>query len=129
MSVASFIASQRADYGIPHAKCCRFLGVSVSWFYKWHDRPPTKRQRRRHLKRNQASIRKSLWESAGGMEDVMRRWGSVLRRRAAGAFSAALIASLSAVTVIGPTSPASAQNYCNPGGGGLLPRLLPRNVV
>jgi hypothetical protein len=26
MSVASFIASQRAEYGIPHAKCCRFLG-------------------------------------------------------------------------------------------------------
>jgi len=22
------------------AKCCRFLGLSESWFYKWHDRPP-----------------------------------------------------------------------------------------
>ena len=32
MSVASFIASQRADYGVPHAKCCRVprgLGVLV----------------------------------------------------------------------------------------------------
>jgi len=47
MSVASFIASQRAEYGIPHAKCCRFLGLSESWFYKWRDRPPTARQRRR----------------------------------------------------------------------------------
>jgi hypothetical protein len=46
MSVASFVASQRAEYGIPHAKCCRFLGVSESWFYKWHDRPPTAHRRR-----------------------------------------------------------------------------------
>jgi putative transposase len=47
MSVASFVASQRAEFGIPHAKCCRFLGLSESWFYKWKDRPPTERERRR----------------------------------------------------------------------------------
>ena len=47
MSVASFIASQRTDHGVPHAKSCRWLGVSESWFYKWHDRPPTARQQRR----------------------------------------------------------------------------------
>jgi transposase InsO family protein len=47
MSVASFIASQRAEHGVPHAKSCRFLDVSVSWFYKWHDRPPTAREQRR----------------------------------------------------------------------------------
>ena len=47
MSVASFIASQRADNGVPHALSCRALGVSESWFYKWHDRPPTPRQQRR----------------------------------------------------------------------------------
>ena len=28
MSVASFIASQRTDHGVPHAMCCRWLGVS-----------------------------------------------------------------------------------------------------
>ena len=47
MSVASFVAAQRTDHGVPHAKCCRWLSVSESWFYKWHDRPPTPRQVRR----------------------------------------------------------------------------------
>lgn len=47
MSVASFIASQRASYDVPHALSCRALGLSESWFYKWHDRAPTARQLRR----------------------------------------------------------------------------------
>ena len=47
MSVAEFIACQRAEYRVPHALTCRVLGVSESWFYKWHDRPPTSRQQRR----------------------------------------------------------------------------------
>ena len=47
MSVASFIASQRTKHRVPHAKCCRWLGVSESWFYKWHDREPTSREARR----------------------------------------------------------------------------------
>ncbi len=47
MSVASHIASQRTEHGVPHAVACRALGVSESWFYKWHHRPPTPRQRRR----------------------------------------------------------------------------------
>ena len=46
MSVASFIASQRADHGVPHAVACRALGVSESWFYQWNGRPPTARQSR-----------------------------------------------------------------------------------
>jgi len=47
MTVASFVAAQRTEYRVPHAKCCRWLGVSESWFYKWHDRPPTAREQRR----------------------------------------------------------------------------------
>ena len=70
MSVASFIASRRAEYGIPHAKCCRFLGLSESWFYKWHDRPPTARQRRREVLDAQV---KEIFEDSGG---TPRTYGS-----------------------------------------------------
>ena len=45
--MAAFISSQRTEHQVPHAVSCRALGVSESWFYKWHDRPPTRRQRRR----------------------------------------------------------------------------------
>jgi putative transposase len=47
MTVASFVAAQRAEHGVPHAVSCRALKVSESWFYKWRDRPPTPRQARR----------------------------------------------------------------------------------
>jgi len=38
MTVARFIADQRTRYRVPHAACCRLLGVSESWFYKWAGR-------------------------------------------------------------------------------------------
>lgn len=63
MSVASFIASQRTEYGVPHAKCCRWLGVSESWFYKWHDRQPTARQARRA--ELDAAVKASFDDSGG----------------------------------------------------------------
>ena len=44
MTVASFVASQRTEHGVPHALTCRALDVGESWFYKWRDRPPTPRQ-------------------------------------------------------------------------------------
>ena len=47
MSVAMFIAAQRTEHRVPHAKCCRWLGVSESWFYKWNDRQNTAREARR----------------------------------------------------------------------------------
>jgi hypothetical protein len=47
VSVAAFIACQRTEYGVQHAVSCRALGLSESWFYKWRDRPPTRRQVRR----------------------------------------------------------------------------------
>lgn len=38
MSVARFIADQRTKYRVPHAKVCRWLGISLSWYYKWIQR-------------------------------------------------------------------------------------------
>ena len=70
MTVASFIASQRADHGVPHAKCCEFLGVSESWFYKWRDRPPTPRQRRRAALDEKVA---EIFEDSGG---TPRTYGS-----------------------------------------------------
>jgi hypothetical protein len=47
VSVARFIADQRTNYRVPHTLTCLMLGVSLAWFYKWLDRPPTPRQRQR----------------------------------------------------------------------------------
>ena len=41
------IAAERTEHQIPVATSCRALGVSESWFYKHHDRPPTKTEARR----------------------------------------------------------------------------------
>jgi hypothetical protein len=32
MSVASFVAAQRTEFGVPHALTCRALELSESWF-------------------------------------------------------------------------------------------------
>jgi putative transposase len=47
--VAAFIAAQRDDYQIPRSLSCRALGVSRSWFYKWHGGalPPRAARRQR----------------------------------------------------------------------------------
>ena len=47
MTVASFVAAQRTDHGVPQAVSCRALEISESWFYKWRQRGPTPRQARR----------------------------------------------------------------------------------
>jgi putative transposase len=63
LSVAGFIASQRTDHDVPHALACWALGVSESWFYKWRDRPPTARERRRA--EIDAMVKASFDESGG----------------------------------------------------------------
>jgi transposase InsO family protein len=63
MTVASFIAAQRAEHKIPHAVSCRALEVPESTFYKWRDRPPTARQARRA--RLDAAVRASFDDSGG----------------------------------------------------------------
>jgi putative transposase len=63
MSVASFVAAQRTDYGVPHAIACRALEVSPSWFYKWRNRRPTPRRARRATL--DAAVKQSF-EASGG---------------------------------------------------------------
>ena len=63
MTVASFIASQRTDLGVPHAVSCRALDVPESTFYKWRDRPPTPRQARRA--ELDAAVKASFDDSGG----------------------------------------------------------------
>jgi putative transposase len=47
LSRAAFIAGQKTCHGVPYAVACRALGVSQSWFHKWHHRPPTPAEQRR----------------------------------------------------------------------------------
>jgi putative transposase len=63
MSVASFVAAQRTDHGVPHVIGCRALGVSPSWFYKWRNPRATPRQTRRVSL--DTAVRQSFDASAG----------------------------------------------------------------
>ena len=47
MTVAGFIAAQRAQHGVPYATSCRALEVSQAWFYKWRHGDPSPRHARR----------------------------------------------------------------------------------
>lgn len=61
--MATLIAAQREQHGIPHAVSCRALGVSQSWFYKWvQGELPPRAARRERLK---AEIRRLFGERGG----------------------------------------------------------------
>lgn len=47
----------------PHAKCCRWLGVAPSTFYKWLNRPPTPTEQRRA--EPDAAVKASFGDSGG----------------------------------------------------------------
>ncbi len=67
MSVAAFIASQTTEHHVPYAVACRALGVSQSWFYRWHDRPPTPRQdRRARLAGVVRKVFRKVFDDSGG---------------------------------------------------------------
>lgn len=63
MIVASFVAAQRTDHGVPHTVACRALDVAASTFYKWWDRSPTPRDERRA--RLDAAVKESFDDSGG----------------------------------------------------------------
>ena len=98
--MAGFIVSQRAVHGVPYAVCCRALGVSPSWFYKWKDGDHSlRRQRRDRLKaeiaglfaarqgkdgspRITAALRDAGWRvSENTVAALMREMGLAARRR------------------------------------------------
>jgi len=47
VTVAGFIATQRAGFGVAHTVACRALGVSPAWFYKWRRGDVSPRRARR----------------------------------------------------------------------------------
>ncbi len=61
MNVARFIATQRVEHQVPHATCCRALGVSQAWFYKWRHGDPSPR----HARREQLKIEIARLASGG----------------------------------------------------------------
>jgi transposase InsO family protein len=63
MTVASFIAAQRTEHRVPHAVSCRAMDVPESTFYKWKDRTPTDRERRRA--ELDAAVKASFDDSGG----------------------------------------------------------------
>ena len=84
MSVASFVASQRTEHGIPDALTCRELELSESWFYKWRDREPTARQRRQADL--DAAVKASFEDPSGnpGSYGSARVWEDLVEARLAG---------------------------------------------
>jgi transposase InsO family protein len=67
MSVARFVADQRALYRVPIAFCCRVLGISVSWFYKWIKRPAKRPVTGREQRRAELDEKvKDAFEVKGG---------------------------------------------------------------
>lgn len=56
MSLTEFIASQRAELGVPHATACRALGLSQAWFYKWRDGDVSLRRARRQALAAQVAL-------------------------------------------------------------------------
>jgi putative transposase len=86
--VAAFIVSQREGHGVPYAVCCRALGVSPSWLYKWRtgELPPSARRRER-LDAEVAAL-SAAREGKGGEPRVtaaLREAGWVVSRKAVAA--------------------------------------------
>ena len=91
MSVARFVADQRTNYRVPHAKTCQWLGLSESWFYKWLARTghldglhtDTDRRRARSTSPSppRSRRREVCTDRHGCMPTCARQVGSCRRRR------------------------------------------------
>jgi len=78
MTVASFVASQRTEFGVPHAVSCRALDVSESWLYKWLSRGPSPQELRRQ--RLDEAVKASFDDSGGtpGTYGSPRVWSDLV---------------------------------------------------
>lgn len=63
MSVASFVAAQRTEFGVPHVVSLRALDLSESWLYKWLSRGPSQQELRR--RRLDEAVKASFDDSGG----------------------------------------------------------------
>src|ERR1700736_664896 len=79
VSLATLMAAQRVDHGIPVAVSCRALGVSQAWFYKWRNGDMSRRATGEKPWRPTSPTRQSmikgwavLWLTRGGASDATR---------------------------------------------------------
>lgn len=73
MSVARFIADQRTRHRVPHAVCCRLLGRSQAWFYKWTARDRTGELTASEMRRRELDAAvKEAFDAARGLHGSPR---------------------------------------------------------
>jgi transposase InsO family protein len=81
VSVARFIADQRTNYRVPHAKTCQWLGMSESWFYKWLQRADDPAGLHTATDRRRAEVDAAVaaaFTAARGLHGSPRLWADLL---------------------------------------------------
>lgn len=122
--MAAFISSQRTEYRVPHALSCRALGVSQSWFYKWHDRQPTPRQQRRA---ELAEAIRAAFDASGGTYGSPRVTDEL--RDAGWRVGENTVAALMAQLGLAGRAPKRRRNLTRPGRKSAAPDLVGRKFT
>jgi putative transposase len=80
VSVARFVADQRTNYRVPHAKTCQWLGLSKSWFYKWLQRADDPAGLHTDTDRRRAEVDAAVvkaFKAARGLHGSPRLWADL----------------------------------------------------